>query len=230
MPFFYACKSVPLDLNQYSPVVLVSVYSNSAVPWYDEKSGTESVEDGVLSGAVNKAINKKNPENETVQERINYAEQSLTQKIQEFGLEAITPQNFPEGIAYKNAGKSLGDYIERTTPAEGYDSFISANSKIIRTMCKDSGGKSALYVNFHFQKVMVKEGVHNKGVAARVVMSVFGTDSQGKKIVNKEYKAVSSDYADLINSSNWDKQKLVSLFPEITDLVITNFLLDYAAN
>ena len=95
-------------------------------------------------------------------------------------------------------------------------------------MCRESGAKSVLYVNFRFQKVMVKEGVHNKGVAARLVMSVFGTDSSGKKIINKEYKAVSEGYADLIKSSNWDKEKVLSLFPDLEDKVISHFLADYA--
>ncbi|MBR6912602.1 MAG: hypothetical protein IKN34_02175, partial [Treponema sp.] len=73
IPFFYSCKSVPKDLRSYSPVAIITVYSNPSVPWYDERTGKESVDDGILSGAVNRLINKENPEVTTVQKRIDEA-------------------------------------------------------------------------------------------------------------------------------------------------------------
>ena len=33
---FSGCKSAPnIDLTDYSPMAVVSIYSNSSVPWYD---------------------------------------------------------------------------------------------------------------------------------------------------------------------------------------------------
>ena len=228
IPFLYGCASTPQNLKDFSPVAIMTVYSNPSVPWYDEKTNSESVEDGILSGAVNRLINKKNPEHEERQERINQASALLSEKMREFGLEVIDPTTNPEVSAYKNAGSGFTDYLGNTVPAQGYEAITSSNGKRNRSLCKESGAKSVLYVNFRFQKVMVKEGVHNKGVAARVVMSVFGTDENGKRIINKEYKAVSEDYADLVKSSNWDKEKVVSLFPDLENKVISHFLADYA--
>jgi hypothetical protein len=59
-------------------------------------------------------------------------------------------------------------------------------------------------------------------------MSVFGTDENGKKIINKEYKAVSEGYADLIKSSNWDKEKVLSFYPDLEEQIITQFLTEFA--
>ncbi len=232
IPFFYACASTPANLRDYSPVAVMTVYSNPSVPWFDEKSKTESVEDGILSGAINRLINKKNPETEkeAVQERIDYAGQLLSARIRDFGMEAITPESNPDCSAYKNAGKTFSDYLGNTVPAAGYEAIASSNGKMNRMICKETGAKSVIYVNFRFQKVMVKDGVRNTGVAPRVAMTVFATDNTGKKIISKEYSAISEDYTDLIKSSEWDKEKVVSQFPALSDKVITQFLSEFSVS
>ncbi|MBR4598990.1 MAG: hypothetical protein IKO39_02950 [Treponema sp.] len=227
IPFLYGCASTPQNLKDFSPVAIMTVYSNPSVPWYDEKTNSESVEDGILSGAVNRLINKKNPEHEERQERINQASALLSEKMREFGLEVIDPTTNKDCSSYKEAGSGITDYLGNTVPAQGYEAITSSNGKRNRNMCRESGAKSVLYVNFRFQKVMAKEGVHNKGVAARLVMSVFGTDSSGKKIISKEYKAVSEGYADLIKSSNWDKEKVLSFYPDLEEQIITQFLTEF---
>ena len=69
----YSCKSVPSDLASYNPVAIITVYSNTSVPWYSESSGSETVDDGVLTGMVNRMIDKNNPETAKAQERIDEA-------------------------------------------------------------------------------------------------------------------------------------------------------------
>ena len=89
----------------------MTVYSNPSVPWYDEKTNSESVEDGILSGAVNRLINKKNPEHEERQERINQASTLLSEKMREFGLEVIDPTTNKDCSSYKEAGSDITDYL-----------------------------------------------------------------------------------------------------------------------
>ncbi|MBR4373536.1 MAG: hypothetical protein IKP49_04165 [Treponema sp.] len=228
IPFFYSCKSVPKDLRSYSPVAIITVYSNPSVPWYDERTGKESVDDGILSGAVNRLINKENPEVTTVQKRIDEASAILSEKMADFSLEVIDPKTMKDSPAYKKAGKTFLDYLKKSVPAEGYSAFTSSNGKMNRLMCSETGAKSAIYVNFRFQKVVVKDGVRDKGVAARLVMNVFGTDSNGKKIINKEYKAVSEEYAEFVRTSEWDKEEVLSFFPALENRVVMQFLMDYA--
>lgn len=226
-PFFYSCKSIPADLKSYNPVVIMTVYSNPSVPWYDEQTKSETVNDGILSGAVNRLINKKNPELTTVQERIDEASAMLSERMRDFGLDVIDPTVLKDSPAYKKAGKNFLDYLGNTVPATGYDAITSSNGKLNRATCKETGAKSTVYVKFRFQKVYAKKGVRNVGVAARLVMTVFATDAEGKKILSKEYKAVSEEYTDLIKSSDWDKEKLLSFFPALENKLITEFLTDY---
>lgn len=228
VPLLYSCTSVPKDLAQYTPVAIMTVYGNPAVPLYNEITGGETVEDGILSGAVNRMINKKNPENETAQERIDYASALLSQRMRDFGLQVIDPSVLKECTAYKNAGKDFLDYLGNTVPAAGYDAITSSNGKLNRMMCAETGAKSALYVKFRFQKVMAKEGVHDKGVAARLVMTVFATDANGKALISREYKAVSADYVPLVKTAVWDKEKVMDLYPDLVNRVVTEFLSDYA--
>ena len=224
---FYGCASTKVDLAERSPVAIMTIYSNPSVPWYDERTGGESVEDGILSGAVNRLVNKANPEYEERQERINQAGEYFSLRLRNAGLEVIDPTTAKDNPAYKNAGKTFVDYVANTLPAEGYEAITGTNRKKNKLVCKETGAKSVLYVKFHFQKVYAKEGVHEKGVAARLVMSVFGTDENGKKIINKEYKAVSEEYAELVNYSNWDRDQVLSFFPELESIVIGQFLSDF---
>ena len=227
VPIFFACKSVPADLSAYTPIAIMTVYGNPSVPWYNESTNTETVDDGILSGAVNRMINKKNPENTTAQERIDEASALLSERMRDFGLEVIDPTVLKDCPIYKDTGKNFLDYLGNTVPAKGYDAITSSNGKLNRSMCKQSGAASVLYVNFRFQKVIVKDGVRNKGVTARLVMSVFGTDASGKRLVNREYKAVSSDYTELIKSSDWDKDKIMTFYHALENRVITEFLSEF---
>lgn len=224
---FYGCASTQVNLAEHSPVAIMTVYSNPSVPWYDERTGAESVEDGIVSGAVNRLVNKANPEYEERQERINQASEILSLRLRNSGLEVIDPTTAGDCSAYKNAGKTFVDYVANTLPAEGYEAITGTNRKKNKLVCKETGAKSVLYVKFHFQKMYAKEGVHEKGVAARLVMSVFGTDENGKKIINKEYKAVSEEYAELSNYSNYSRDELLSLYPELESQVIGQFLSDF---
>ena len=209
----------------------MTVYSNPSVPWYEEKTDsrakTQRSDDGILTGVVNRTINKKNPETEDAQERVDEASELLSRRMRETGLSVIDPTVIKECSSYKNAGKNFFDYLGNTLPAAGYDSLTTSNGRLNRAMCEETNAKAVLYVNFLFQKTYVKDGVHNKGVAARVVMRVFAANSEGKKIFNHEYSAVSSEYTPIVKTSNYDKEELCSFFPQTVNLVIKDFLNDY---
>ena len=231
LPLFYACRSTQLDLSLYTPVAIMTMYSNPGVPWYEERNGSngaQQTDEGILTGAVNRMLNKQNPETATAQSRIDGASALFSERLRDAGIAVIDPTTLKNCTAYKNTGKTFFDYLGNTLPAAGYDALTSSNKRLNRAMCAESGAKSVLYVSFRFQKVLVKDGVRNKGVAARVVMQVYGTDDAGKKLINRDYIAVSADYAELVRSSTWDKEKLCALFPAAIARVITNFLLDFA--
>lgn len=227
-----ACKSTGVDLSRYNPVAIMTVYSNPSVPWYEERSNAVSAaqqsDDGILTGAVNRTLNRNNPETVTAQDRIDSASALLSERLRDCGIDVIDPTTCKDGTAYKNAGKGFRDYLGNTLPAVGYDALTSSNGRLNRAMCEESGAKAVLYATFRFQKVLVKDGVRNKGVAARVVLQVYGADGAGKKLFSREYTAVSSDYAELVKANIWDRAKVCALFPDPVNRTITAFLLDFA--
>ena len=228
--FLCSCASTSVDFSRCNPVAIMTIYSNPSVPWYDEKNDApnqvQATDDGILTGVLNRAINRNNAESETAQSRIDEASELFSRRLREAGIAVIDPTVIQECSSYKNAGKNLFDYVGKTLPAAGYDVVKSSNGKLNKTMCEETTAKSVLYVHFLFQKMYVKDGVHNIGVAPRVVLSVYGVDSAGKKLVNREYAAVSPQYVPLVKTSSYDKDELCALFPEVVNEVIRAFLND----
>ncbi|MBQ2551329.1 MAG: hypothetical protein II563_00570, partial [Treponema sp.] len=50
---FFGCKSArQIDIADYSPIAVVSVYSNSSVPWYVKNSGRNTDESTTAGGLI----------------------------------------------------------------------------------------------------------------------------------------------------------------------------------
>lgn len=229
--FLAGCKSAGIDMRDYTPAAIMTVYANSSVPWYEEPAPSGSTykvsqeEEGLITGAVNKLFTRKNPENTEKQERVDFAARILSEKLRECGIEVIDPSSYSSSSVYKNAGKNFFDTMNNQLPAEGYDAINSASSILNRRMSEETGAASLFYVKFMFQKEYVKEGLRNVGVAARVTMSVYGADSRSKTILNKEYVCTSTQFTGLKNS-RYDSEALCSFFPETTIAVIEEFAED----
>ncbi len=229
--FAVSCKSTNIQLQEYSPVILMTVYSNPGVPWYEEMNDNnfkvEQEDEGFLTGFVNRALDRKNPETLTAQTRIDEASQIIAKVLEKNGISVLTPQNTPNASCYAKSGKNFLDTMNNALPASGYDVFESYSPTLIKKTCLETGAKSALYVHFKFQKIKHLYGVRPDGVQARVVMEVFGTDSQGKRIINKDYTVLSSEFVDLHNNK-WDRDKLCSYFADCVESAMNQFALDFA--
>lgn len=233
LPLFFACQSTKVDLSAYSPVAIMTVYSNSSVPWYESHSASNAdksqmTNDGLLMNTVNRVLGKANPETDTAQARIDEASALISARLCECGITVIDPSTLKNCAAYKNTGKKVLDFLGNTLPASGYDVLTMSNKHVNQAMCKESGAKAVLYVNFRFQKAMVKSGARNNAVAARGAMQVVAANADGKKLFNREYTAVSSASTPLVKTSSWDKEAVCNAFPEVIERVVSDFLLDYA--
>lgn len=228
--FAISCKSTNIHLQEYSPVILMTVYSNPGVPWYEEMTDNnfkvEQEDEGFLTGFVNRALDRNNPETLTAQSRIDEASQIIAKVLEQNGISVLTPQNSPNAPCYAKSGRNFLDTMNNALPASGYDVFESYSSKLIQKTCLETGAKSALYVHFKFQKAKHLYGVRPDGVQARLVMEVFGTDSQGKRIINKTYTVLSSEFVDLHNNK-WDRDKLCSYFADCAESAMNQFVLDF---
>lgn len=228
--FALSCKSTNIQLQEYSPVILMTVYSNPGVPWYedmiDSNFKVEQEDEGFLTGFVNRALDKNNPETLTAQNRINDAASIVAEVLEKNGISVLTPKNSPKASCYSKPGKNFLDTMNNALPAECYDVFESYSPNLIKKSCLETGAKSALYIHFKFQKKKHLYGQRADGVQARLVMEVFGTDAQSKRIINKTYTVLSSELADLHNNK-WDRDKLCSFFNDCVESAMNQFAMDF---
>ena len=229
-----SCASTrPAPLQEQSPVAFITIYGNPNVPWYEaEQSGStysvQQTEEGLLTGLVNKGLDRDNPEYTQTQERIDYAARLLSQKLQDVGIAVIDPVSFADSPAYRRAGRHVIDTAASHIPATGYKAIVNASGKLNRDMARATGARSMFYLRFTFQKAPVMDGLHTEGVAARVVLSAYGVDSEGHLIVNRDYAAVSGESVEFLSGGKWDRDGLCALFPEATEAVIQQFIMDVA--
>ncbi len=229
---FLSCQTTPTSLKEVQPLAIISVVGNSGVPWdttdtpsSSNSYSTQQTDEGVLTGLVNRAVDRNNPEIKEVQSRIDYASELFSQKLNEKGIKIIDPTTVKNSQVYKNTGKDFMDYMNSIVPARGYDARTNSSSKLNKMACTELGAASVAYVSFRFEKEKVKNGVHEIGVRARVELKIYSSDSNGKTLLSNTYVAKSADYAPLRNSS-YDKELLCSFFPEVTENAIDLFMFD----
>lgn len=227
-------KATPL--NEHTPIAVMTVYSNAQVPW-DENAASQTnvtntavnqTDDGVFTGSLNRAIDKENPEILLAQNRIDDAAAVLFSTFEKNGLTTVEKEKITGSALYKAWMKNAMDYMNNTLPAAGYNTLQSANRKLNRTISKETGAGSVLYVSFRFEKQRVKDGVHDIGVRALTKMTVYAADSEGKNLFEKEYTATSTEYTDMHNAV-WNRDKVCGYFHDTVESVVSQFMMDYAS-
>lgn len=229
-----SCASSAVKMAENQPVAIMTVYGNRGVPWSTETDGssnnsstyeTMQEDEGALTGLVNRIINRKNPEDELAQDRIDFASAELERHLAESGIELVSSEKIHKSGAYKKGVKSFLNYVESRLPAQGYDAIASSSSKLNKMIVQETGAQSLLYVSFRFEKQPLLNGVHTEGVSARVELSVYAANAKGKTIANKKYVAISRDAAPA-SHKDYDKEKLCSLFEDTTSAAISMFIMD----
>ena len=225
-----SCASTKISLTEYQPVAIMTVYGNRSVPWHaDESPSSEykvaQTEDGVLTGLLNRAIDRDDPETTLAQERLNSASSILTESLEKSGISVISGDALKNTKTYSTGFKAFLNYMDSKLPAEGYQVISSSSSKLNKMMASETGANLMLYVSFRFEKQKVLKGVHVEGVAARVDLSIYGAGADGKTLVNSTYTAISPDYVPYKNNS-WDKERLCALFELTAQNAVDQFIMD----
>lgn len=227
---FAGCKSAAqIDIHEYSPVAIVSVYGNSTLPWYtpeENRVSNEQETGGLLSKYVNQALGANNPEMQTVQTRIDMAAESLRGILEQNGIEVISHEELSKTTPYTAKQIKWLSYLDKDLGADGFRIMDYSNSKRNRTICQQTGAKSTIFAEFKFEKEKKNVGLVGHEVAARVTMLVYVADSNGKKVLKKKYSGVSAQTTPYKNG-NWDKQTVVDMFPDLIESVIHQFVFDY---
>lgn len=231
IPFIFSCKSTQVvNLENHCPIAIMTIYSNPGLPWYEDSIDTKykiSKEDnGILTGFINRALDRNNIEIETAQERIDMAANIFIESLRNADLELIDPNNFQDSPAYKNAGKNFMDTLGNTLPAKGFDAIVSSSKKLNKEMAEATQAKSLIYIKFNFKKEKELKGFHEVGVKARVSMKVYAVNSEGKKLLNKEYIVNSPEIIEF-SKNHYDKEKLCNSFRETIQIAVNKFLIDF---
>lgn len=229
-----ACNTAKVDLSSAGAVAIMTVYGNENVPWFevdspnttpDQLDRLAAKDQGILSTFINSYIQRDNPEYTLAQDRINDAAQTFTQALRAAGLTVTDPVTLPTATAYTGAQRTFRNRVDAVYPAEGYRVINGSPKKQSVTMAEESGAQAMLYVNFTFQKQRFKEGRDNI-VRARVVMTVKADDASGKTIIDDEYTALSDDFS-LYERSDWDVEKICSLFSGMIPSLASEFITEY---
>ncbi len=229
--FFTGCSSVKVDLKNYSPIAIVSVYSNSHLPWYDKddsSSGEDDSGDGLLNNAISGVIGKNDPEIMSVQNRVDYAADSLVKSLEVSGVDVLDHDIVQNSRALSGRGAGWLSFMETKTSASGFYKITSASTKKTRDLLRETGGKSAAIAYFKFQKEKINSGLFDIDVRARCVLQIYVYDELGHKLVGKEYVGYSWSTTPYKNGV-WDKEAVCNFMSEATDSAIAQFVFDYTS-
>lgn len=226
---FWGCASTKIDLMDYEPLAIVTVSSNSTVPWYvddrDKTSETDGETGGALTGALNRAMGANNPEIQRANERVDYAADALVTLLSRNTISVVDPSVVQEAPTVKAQGNGILSHLEDSFVAEGYKKLSPSGAKRNRMICEETSANSLLFADFLFQKQKINVGLTDLAAAARVTLTVYLTDSSGRKVLEKLYSAVSAEHTPYKNGK-WDKEALCSYFDSAIDSVVNQFIFD----
>ncbi|MBR4321274.1 hypothetical protein [Treponema sp.] len=226
---FASCGSTKIAMQEHSPVAVFSIVGNSQVPWTadDPHNPDEAESDGVLSSMVNKLIDGQNPEIVTAVDRLDYADDSIRQIFPEMtGCEILSKDAVIDSEAYKDLSPSYFNLLASTKTATNYKDFTTIGAKKARIALEKIGAKSAIILNFTFQKKLLKGNKWNGDFCGVVTLKAKLLNSRGKEIINKTYEVQTSERT-RVSSHKYDKNAFVATFNEAIDSAIRQFALEF---
>ena len=127
---------------------------------------------------------------------------------------------------YKAITPSIFTFSDTKIYADNYKKIDEIGSQKTKLLLRELNAKSTIFVTFTFNKKVV-EGSKLKGqITASVTMDVDVYDCRGHQKIMDTFTADSSQLVEILKT-NYDKDALVELFPEIIDLVINQFIVKY---
>lgn len=228
---FFGCKSTKtIDLTDYAPIAIASVYSNSSVPWYEKSSydieNETTGNGGLVTSQLNKVLEQNNPEYQTVQSRIDEAADILAHCLEENGIPVVDKELLKESPAYKSGYNKFLQIASTSTSADGYLALDYAGKNRNRAIATTTGARGTIFAEFIFQKEKIQKGFKGSDVRARVTMKVYVANANGDKVLYNTYTGVSVDSIDYDNGG-WDRNTIVSYFPAVIESVCNQFIMEY---
>lgn len=225
--FLSSCISNNFAINANEPVAILSVRGTLNVPWLEERDDDYKDLDGMITNSINKIFGKNNPEIQTAQDRINYADEQFAYLLEtNMGITVIPKDKIINSKQYKAITPSIFTFSDTKIYADNYKKIDEIGSQKTKLLLRELNAKSTIFVTFTFNKKVV-EGSKLKGqITASVTMDVDVYDFKGHQKIMDTFTADSSQLVEILKT-NYDKDALVELFPEIIDLVINQFIVKY---
>ena len=221
----FSCKSIKFDKDIYSPVAVLTVYSNPSLPWYDPQAKSSNAVDDSLPGSLLKKANQENPELYTVQDRIDSACGTLMVALDEAGIETIDAETIFNNAEYQRLSKAFLSNLETDVPASGLKIQDYMSGKKYRSLAQSLGAGGMMFVEFSFYKQKIPSGLHDVFIHARSTMNVYVYDSDGKKVFHKKYTGI-SEAGTLDDNGYYDKHALAAKYPETVGYVVDCLIQD----
>ena len=115
-----------------------------------------------------------------------------------------------------------------TITADGYRDIRSPDKYKMRKLAAELDANSFVVIHFEFFKKITKGTAINGLASPYVKMKVKLYDREGKEIKAKTYVEQGSETVET-GGRNWDKEKLVAMYPEVIDRIMAKFALDLLA-
>lgn len=217
---FTACKTTSLNLSpaDLSSLAIVTVTGNSSVPWYVPPAERINEDDGIISNSglsamLNKALRGNDPELLTIESRIDNSAEIVQDTFKDYGIDVLPVEKVYESPVLSQQSFNFLTDFSGSTPAQGYG-VISYTSRVRnKEICETTGAKTTCFVEFEYRKFKEQVSFSENHVYAHVVMKVYMADVNGKKILQKEFTALSDDFTTMNVIKGYSKDKLVALFP-----------------
>ncbi len=222
------CASTKIAINDNSPVAIIGIECNPTILRVNDNNEVPEDEGGAVSNSLNKILSNKDIEVITAQDRADYAYDAFVYALNNIAeVEVVDKSVLNSCDEYVYGGGGLFGVIESNNAATGLQKgMLTLGAKKARIIMAETGAKALLSAEFEFDRRTEIKSSSASSVVAVCKMHVRYFDQSGKVVLSQQYITESAKSIKYLNGK-YDKEAFVELFPEIIDLAINKFILDF---
>ncbi len=209
-------------------IAVFALYSNKSINWFNDgfNKNENQKTGGILSDQVNKLVDNNNPEHFSSQNLLINAEKIISQKFEELtDIHYLEPERVINSFYYSNLHNNAFSLIESKEFFPGYSHIYTTGKKNNRLILTEIDADSMLSIEFIFEKKLLQGNKWTGELTAFATMKVSVISSDGK-ISNPKLYQMQSTHRIPINKRKYDRDFLISLYPELIENLITKFIMN----
>lgn len=219
-----SCKSTKIVIDSFTPLVPLTVVSNSSILWQTKESDLETEQnDGLISSAMNKLLFQNDIETTSVQNRIECIYESINNSFSSIlGIEILPYTELMNSRTYNSASDAFFGSWAYQTKLDDTKLLSYSNSKQNRMILQELGAKSGLFANFKFEK-RIQSGYLDNGRVVLCITAEFVLVNENGKILKRKEIYAESDKSIEIKNSIYDKVLLVDMAKDTIVIAVNKF-------